>query len=64
MVCSSGETALADGGHSARGAHGEVGRLVHKAPDLDEVKEDGRVNGARPRGVVVGVRDGLENLGG
>jgi hypothetical protein len=64
MVGSSGQTPLADGGHSAGSAHGEVGRLVDKAPDLDEVKEDGRINGPRPRGVVVGIRNGLEDLGG
>ena len=64
MVRSSGETALADGGHSAGSAHGEVRRLVDKASDLDEVKEDGRVNGPRPRGIVVGIRDSLEDLWG
>lgn len=64
MVGSSGEIALADGGHSTGSPHGEGCRLVDKTSDLDEVKEDGRVNRPGPRGVVVGIRDDLENLGG
>ena len=50
-------------GHAAGSADGQVGGVIDEAPDLDQVEEDGRVDGARARRVVVGIRDGLEDLG-
>ena len=60
----SGKAPLAEGGHAGGSAHGEIRCLVDEPSDLDQVEEDGRVDGPRPRGVVVRIRDGLENLGG
>ena len=64
LVGGSGKAPLAEGGHAAGSAHGEIRRVVDEPSDLDQVEEDGRVDGPRPRGVVVRIRDDLENLGG
>lgn len=58
------ETPLSDGGHAASSTHGEIGGLVDQPPDLDQIEENGRVDGPRSWGVVVYICDGLENLGG
>lgn len=55
---------LSDGGHAASSTHGEIGGLVNQPPDLDQVEENRRVDGPRSWGIVVYIRDGLENLGG
>lgn len=59
-----GQAPLADRSHAAGSADGEVGGLVDEASDLDQIEEDGGVNGAGSRGVVVRIRDGLEDFGG
>ncbi len=64
LVGGSGKALLAEGGHAVGSAHGEIGSPVDEPSDLDQVEEDGRVDGPRPRGVVVRIRDGLENLEG
>lgn len=54
-----------EGGGDARGgADGEGGGFVDMAADLDEVEEDGGVDGARARRRVVAVGQGLEDFGG
>ena len=45
------------------GADREICGIVDEAADLDEIEEDGGVNGARSGGVVVDVGKGLEDLG-
>jgi hypothetical protein len=51
-------------GEATRRTHGEVGGLVDGLADLDQVVEDGGVDGVRARGEVVAVCEGLEDLGG
>lgn len=51
-------------GEAAGGAHGEVGGLVDSFTDLDEVVEDGGIDGLGARGEVVAVGEGLEDFGG
>lgn len=46
------------------GADSEVGRIVDQPADLYQVVEDGRVDWAGARGVVVDVDEGLEDLVG
>ena len=59
-----GQAPLADRGHAAGSADGKVGGLVDKMSYLYKIEEDGGVNGARARGVVVCIRNGLEDFGG
>lgn len=59
------EAAVEGGRGEARGgAHGEIRGLVDGLADLDEVVEDGGVNGPGPRGQEVAVGQALEHLGG
>lgn len=53
-----------EGHDAAGGAHGEVGSIVDEPADLDQVVEDGGVDGSRARGVVVDVDKGLQYLMG
>lgn len=46
------------------GADSEVGRIVDEPADLDQVIEDGGVDWAGARGVVVDIDEGLEDLVG
>lgn len=55
---------LPERGYAASSAHGEVGRFVDETSNLDQIEKNRWVDGPRPRGVVVGIRNGLEDLGG
>ena len=58
------KTTLTERSYAARSSHGEVGSIVDEPSYLNQVEEDSGVDGPRPRGVVVGIRNGLEDLGG
>jgi len=53
-----------DRGDPGGGADGKVGSIVDEAPDLDEIIEDSGVNRTRARGIIVDIREGLEDLRG
>jgi hypothetical protein len=54
---------LVERGDARSGLDAEVRGIVDEVADLDEVEEDGRVDGARSGGVVVAVGEVLEDLG-
>jgi hypothetical protein len=57
---------VAEGGRrqARRGAHSEVGRLIYRLADLDQVVEDGGVNRVWARGEIVAMGERLEDFGG
>lgn len=56
--------AVAEGGRGqARGgAHSEIGRLVDRLADLDEVVKDGGINGVWTRGEIIAMGERLEDF--
>lgn len=49
-------------GQTRRGAHSEVSRLVDRLTDLDEVIEDGGINGVWTRGEIIAMGERLEDF--
>jgi hypothetical protein len=64
MVRGSMKASLAERSYATGSSHGEVGSGVDEPSYLDQVEEDSGVDGPRPWGVVVGIRNGLEDLRG
>lgn len=62
MMGTAGHVVLRYGGHTAGSAYGQIRSIVDKAADLDEIEKDRRIDRPWSWGIVVQVRQSLEDL--
>lgn len=62
MMVATGHAVLGDRCDTTGGTNSQIRSIVDEAADLDKIKEDGRIDGPRPWGIIVQVGQSLEDL--